>query len=140
MLCVLPNLIFFPDLRVSEMKAGNNGPSATAIVVVSHAENSSHEALFELALKFESDIKQDHSDQSSGLADVQRGAQQGQDQTGIDGMADPAIGSGSNQFVPDLDGDRAAPVPGEIGPGPHRESESGDGEGDASDLNAVYYS
>jgi hypothetical protein len=60
------------------------------------------------------------------LAEGDGGTEQGEEQAGVDGMPDPAVRSGADQFMVLFQRDDAAPVAAEVDTGPDGKAKADD--------------
>ena len=72
-----------------------------------------------------------HEEEGAHFADGDTRSQKAEQNSGVNRMANRAIGAGSNQFVTHFEGNRAAPIGAEMPSRPERHSNSGRGQQNA---------
>src|SRR5208282_6044828 len=111
--------------RASAADARDQGRHFRPIASIFFGKAFAHEALFDAQFEQQRTGKQCEGQQAAPLAKRDGGAQDRQQQAGINRMADQAVRAGAYKLVILLDSDRAAPVAAKIMACPNGKSDAG---------------
>src|SRR5215469_442588 len=120
--------------RVLDPNFRDQSASFSGVCEVVLAEGFAHELLFHAALDPETCREQRECEKSDWRGVRERRAPERNQQPGINGVAHPGVGSGPDQFMPDLDAHGARPVLAEVEAGPNGEANAGCGQDDSGGI------
>src|SRR5271170_8372143 len=113
--------------RLSD-QIGNERRHALGVAGVGLAELPAHDSLLDRKLAPERGASEDDGERAPPLPDRQSGSDEGDENAGVDWMADESVGTGDDELMVALKRDVGAPVVGDPHPRPNGESDARKGQ------------